>query len=553
MTDKSDYIAAAESVIAEYPTLAQFYNAKDPRVLGMVNAMASMFAMHNKEIQVWAAEPFTKARDVTVLADAAVKGILPFATKKNVKLKITNVNASPFTVSSGRILLDNRGRQYTVNIGETIGANTFGYVFAYQEFIRDNNVNDYSFLHEVTESIPFYSIQIPKSTVGDYISKIRIFSLDFGEAPVEFFYTADFLNVDEGDHIFHLETDENQDLYIRFGAVNIAGYQPSPGEQFRVAVYECSGNFDIALGSAFTFNTSVDVNEIGARIELVEIEDSGSDPMDISTMREVTKYPSIYDSSAVFLGNFDFLIRRNISPFEFLSVWNEHTEEGVRGESLDNINTIFVAAQKDGVVQATLETQIEDLIIAADDTYKVTFVDIIEEEINCIIDADISKIYDPAEVESQIRTIMLANYGSDTAFAKRGFSKIRYRDVYKILTDGIQAFQGDQAGDFRLTVTYTGNDTGDSKVCAYSRTGDTVTITFVAHNYMAGDLITAVDGNDPTIEGSYKIATVLDDSFTYRVTGATGALTGSVGISSLPRPEKWRYVSSESLTVNINE
>ena len=143
-------------------------------------------------------------------------------------------------------------------------------------------------------------------------------------------------------------------------------------------------------------------------------------------------FSSIYDTSAVFLGNFDFLIRRNLSPFEFLSVWNEYIEEGVRGASVDNINTIFVAAQKADVLQATLESEIELLVNDADDTYKISFVDIIEEEISVTIDAEISKIYDPAEVESKIRSLILDNYGQDTAFAKRGFSKIRYRDVYVI-------------------------------------------------------------------------------------------------------------------------
>lgn len=549
MTDKADYIAAAEDEIANYPTLAQFYNAKDPRVTGILNAMASMLAMHNKEIQVWAAEPFTKARDVTVLADAAVRGILPFGNPKNIKLKVTNVNASPFTVSAGRILLDSRGRKYTVTIGATISANSFGYVYADQESIRDDNAG-FSIEHTVTESAAFYSIKIPAAESGNYISTVRMVDSDDNE----FVYTADFLNVDIDEKVFHLEVDENRDLYIKFGAADIAGYQPAMGEVFRIAVYECAGNFDISTGSLFLFNEQASPYEIGSKISLEEIEDSGSDPMDILTMREISKYPSIYDTSAVFLGNFDFLIRRNLSPFEFLSVWNEYIEEGVRGASVDNINTIFVAAQKADVLQATLESEIELLVNDADDTYKISFVDIIEEEISVTIDAEISKIYDPAEVESKIRSLILDNYGQDTAFAKRGFSKIRYRDVYDILCGGIQAFQGDQAGDFKLTVRYTGNDTGDDKAATYSRSGSIVTVTFSNHNYLVGDLITAVDATDPTIEGSYKITAVpTSGTFRYSVTTATGSLTGNVSISSKPRPEKWRYVSNSSLTVNINE
>src|SRR5690606_37397032 len=104
---------------------------------------------------------------------------------------------------------------------------------------------------------------------------------------------------------------------------------------------------------------------------------------------EISAYPSVYNSSAVYLGNFDFLIRRNLGPFRFLSIWNEYKEEQVRGADIDNINTLFVTAVKDGVDDATLRSQIYDAIKAADDSYKIKDVAVDEIEIPVVIVAKV--------------------------------------------------------------------------------------------------------------------------------------------------------------------
>jgi hypothetical protein len=45
----------------------------------------------------------------------------------------------------------------------------------------------------------------------------------------------------------------------------------------------------------------------------------------------------------LYLGEFDFLVRRNYTTLKFLSVWNETMEEDARGANVANINTLFVA------------------------------------------------------------------------------------------------------------------------------------------------------------------------------------------------------------------
>lgn len=530
-------IAAA---VSQYPEAAQFYKARDPRLLAQLDAMATMLAMLSAEMDVQAAEPFTKARDVTVLADASVKGVLPFGHPTRAKIKVTNITDTAFPVANGRKINDTQGRSYVTDIGATIPALSFAYIEALQQ-------SEASFVHTVSASIPFYQIAIPARAAGKHIVSIAV----MGEI-YAFDYVADFVNVDVGARTFHLETDETQRLYIQFGADGIAGYQPKVGEQFTVTVVETEGDISLAAGSDFSFEYTGSIYESGSELVLDEILYPGAAPMDIATLREVTNYPSIYDSSAVYLGNFDFLIRRNLSPFDFLSVWNEQTEERVRGADIDNINRLFITSSKAGVLDATLRAQIAAVILAADDSYRITHVDIIQEPINVTITGYTSPVYDFAAVAQQVRELVLAAYGQYSAWAKRGGAKIPYRRVYEILQDSVQAFQG-EGSDIRVAVSYTGNDDGEEKTGkAYTRASTTVTVAFVAHGFVVGDALYIFDATDGGIDANSAVITsVLADSFTFETT-ATGA-NGTLSIIAVPRPEKWRFVSEASLTVLVKQ
>jgi hypothetical protein len=535
-----EFKALIAAAVSQYPEAAQFYRARDPRLLAPLDAMATMAAMLSSEMDVQAAEPFTKARDVTVLADAAVKGVLPFGHPTRAKIKITNINGASFPVVSGRKLNDTQGRSYVTDLGATIPANDFAYIEALQQ-------SESSFVHTVYASIPFYQIAIPARAAGKHIVSIAV----QGEV-YAFNYVADFVNVDIGERTFHLETDETQQLYIQFGAEGIAGYQPSVGEQFTVTVVETEGEISLAAGSDFSLEYTGSIYENGAELVLDEILYPGASPMDIATLREVTNYPSIYDSSAVYLGNFDFLIRRNLSPFDFLSVWNEQTEERVRGADVDNINRLFVASAKDGVLDATLRSQIAAVIVDADDSYRITHVDIVEEEINIEVIGYTSPVYDFAAVAQQVRELILADYGQYSAWAKRGGAKIPYKKIYEMLQKYVQAFQG-EGSDIRVAVTYTGNDDGEAKTDkAYTRSSTTVTVTFVAHGFVVGDALYIFDATDGDVDANAAIITSkTDDTFEFETT-ASGA-DGTLSIIAEPRPEKWRFVSDASLTVLVKQ
>jgi hypothetical protein len=96
-------------------------------------------------------------------------------------------------------------------------------------------------------------------------------------------------------------------------------------------------------GSPFSLEYAYTPTESLITIEMVELMIAGSDPLGIPALRELSRYPSIYNESAVYLGEFDFLVRRTITNLPFLSVWNEQVEEQARGPSVDNINRLFVS------------------------------------------------------------------------------------------------------------------------------------------------------------------------------------------------------------------
>lgn len=439
MTTKAEFQQKIADAISSYPTAAQFYQAQDPRLLAQLNAMATMLAMFSAQQEVAAAEPFVKARDVTVLADAAVKGVLPFGSPTRCRLLASNAGTVAVTIAAGRRLLDAQGRPYVVTIGATVPPAGSATIEALQQ--REDTLS-----HTVTVSQPFYTIDVPAPALGN-LAAVRVTDA----AGNALRYTPNFTNVEPGESVYHLETDETRRLYVQFGAEGIAGYQPSAGEVFSVVSVITEGYLELSSGQPFTFEYSAGLADAQVTLALDAVLAVGADPMDIATLREVCSYPSIYDDNAVYLSNFDFLLRRKLSPFEFLSIWSETREEEVRGASVDNMNRLFVSARKAGVATATLRSQIEAVILAADDSYRINHVDVVDVEIPMEVTIYAQSIYDFAAVEEQVRQLILAEYGAASAWAKRGENRILYKAVYEMLRQQVQALQGARS-DMRLEV-----------------------------------------------------------------------------------------------------
>lgn len=434
MKTKRDFQTAAAAEISNYPNAAQLYRARDPSLMAALDAMAAMLAMASSEQDVAAAEPFTKSRDATVLADASAKGVLPFGLATEAVLQVTNGNTSAYQLQTGRRLMDSQGRAFVVVAGVTVAAGGIATVRVLQQSER-------RFDHTVTVTQPFYQIEVPRAAEGKTIVSVRVVD----GTNFEFAYRPEYVNVLSGDRSFHLQTDEDQRLMVEFGADGLAGYAAQAGETFTVIVTDTEGNVTLAPGSKFAFEYSSSTLEAAIKLELTEVVSEGRAALDVPTLRTITNYPSLYDVSAVYLGNFDFLVRRNLSPFRFLSVWNEQTEEVVRGPSIDNINTLFVAAKKDGVSDDSLATQIKAVIKTADDSYKVKIVPVVEVAIPVIIAAKVHSVYDFEQVRQQIREQVLSNYGRDSAFSQNGQNRVLYRRIYALLTANVPALQGDRA------------------------------------------------------------------------------------------------------------
>jgi len=224
--------------------------------------------------------------------------------------------------------------------------------------------------------------------------------------------------------------------------MSTAGYVPQIGEVLSVSIDDTEGNLSLSVGMSYAFEyNELTTSNIESKmvLELAEVLQQGADPMDIATMREVCSYPAIYDDSAVFGSNFDFLVRKKVVPLTFLSIWNERREEQVRGANVKNMNTLFVAALKDGTTQDVLHAQIAQHIQRADDSYRIQRVTVVEKVVGVTLTLYITSVYDSEAVKEEVRTRMLKAYGRDSAWAKRGEAKMLEKDIYKDLGDNVAA------------------------------------------------------------------------------------------------------------------
>lgn len=434
-------MGAIAAEVSNYPLAAQFYQAGDPRLLAQMGAMATMLTMVSQQIDVESMEPFVKSRDTTVLADATMKGILPFARPARVTLSVQNVDAAnPINIAIGRRFIGEQGRVYVAESAATIAASSTGTVTAKQITAR-------VFSHTVSGSVPFYSVQIPASSDSEQIISGVLVSI----AGVQYPYTPEFSNLAAGQAGFALETDEYRKLHARFGWKDTFGVQPTNGTVIDFVIEETSGASNLTANQPFTFETTSLPADGTAKITLSAVIFAGSNPVDIQTLREWAQYPSTYDSSAVYLGNFDFLIRRNLPGLRFLSVWNEQIEESVRGASVANINRLFISALMDGATPEWLQATITQIVRAADDSYYINFVTPVEVEVPVTVAAQVSVVHDPADVESKIRAVLSGLYGVGSESAKAGMMIPNSKRIYEALKAGIVALQ-DSASDFQVTI-----------------------------------------------------------------------------------------------------
>jgi hypothetical protein len=438
---KPDFLLALESAIESRPAAADAYRAGDPRLLAMTDAVATMFAMLSQQLDAAEAEPFLKARSGTILADAALKGILPLAKPAKVRIEVSNPpDGAAVTIAAGRVLLDSRGRRYVVDGSATIAAGATAEIAANQLSVR-------SFDYTVAASLPFLEVEVPPSEDGGFLAGI-----DVAEGGDAFVYAPDFCNASPGQRVFHVETDERRRVFVRFGADGVAGHQPVAGEVLSFTIRECMGAVELEAGDLFTLEYVLTGDEALLGLALSSVDAMGAAPPDIETLRVLSRYQALHDANAVYLADFDFLLRRQLANVRFLSVWNEQVEESVRGANVGNMNRLFVAYDIVGQAPAASETQIRSIIGRADDSYAVTFVPVRLVQVPITVTAQVAAVHDPAAVAAQIRQVLLSLYGQTSAAASRGMSKgLRMQALNAALKAGVVALQ-DQVSDFTVTL-----------------------------------------------------------------------------------------------------
>lgn len=453
MLTRDDFLTAIGHSMDRYPTLGGLYRVRDPRLLQHLEAMATMLALYSAQLEVAMAEPFEKVRDATVLADACRRGLVPQAKPARATLQVVNAGTVSVSLASGRGLVDTAGRLWSLDAPATVPAGGAVQVEASQLYAKRT-------VHTVTGSRPFYPI--PLSLADD---ESALCGVNVRDSSGPYTWRDRYLNTWPGEPVYHIEADEQQRVYLRFGQDGVVGVQPRDGAEITITSYYTRGNLtDLREGVPLTLSQVTGPADSRLTVRLVAVLTVGEDPPSLLLLRELSKYPSVYNRNAVFLGEFDFLIRSHFPSLQFLSVWNEGVEELHRGPSLSNVNALFIACLSadetvltqpgcDPVVPRILAEEelsatqraIREVIVQADDTYRVRFYAVVRAPYAVTLRAEISSAYDEGTVYAQIRQVMLDAYGEASTAMRRGQAVPLYQQVYQLLRERVPALRDGQA------------------------------------------------------------------------------------------------------------
>lgn len=466
MLTRDDFRRALAETVPGYPSLGALYKTQDPRLLQHLEAMASMLALYSAQLEVAHAEPFQKTRDATVLADAAMRGLVPQAKPARAEIQARNDSDQPITLDAWRELRDTSGRSWLIETPAVIAPGTTTIVEAMQAYLASN-------VHVVSGSRPFYAIEIPAADDDSWLCGLQV--SDYQGA---YLWRDRYTNIFADERIFHVETDERQRVYVRFGQEGVVGTQPPDGSEITLQRMYSLGYLS-AIPASMPLSTAR-MNapaEAKLSLSLSSVITRGESPPSIDVLRDLARYPAIYSRNAVFLGEFDFLVRSHFPSLQWLSVWNESVEERVRGVSLDNVNALFVAAlsaigdelvllQNPGeavppteIDEASLtgtQRAIRDVIWEADNSYRVRFYSPVRAPLTVDVQADVASSYDESAVHAQIRSVLLEVYGEQSSLLRRGQSLPRYQAVYKLLRERVAALAVGQS-DLRVNIQECGD------------------------------------------------------------------------------------------------
>lgn len=332
MLNRDDFNAKLEATIGKYPELAARRQAGDPALTQHLDAVFTAFAMLSANQELALAEPHAKTRPATVLADAALRGIIAKATPAVVMVRVRNEGISSYSIAEGRIILDTAGRPYRAAYAVTVPGDSELVV----KFVQSRAE---VVVHNIATPAEFYATSLPTPDDDSELSAIRVFHTNGNEMV----YKQDYVGVEPGELAYHVEVNAEKTVFVRFGDGESVGYMVQAGDAFRIEADYCAGEVSLDVQEPFEFEYTATPRDVFIALELESVNYKGAPAQSIDALRELCKYPAIYDDDAVFLGEFDYLLNKHFPSADFLSVWNEAIEEKHRGYDLVNTNSLFVA------------------------------------------------------------------------------------------------------------------------------------------------------------------------------------------------------------------
>lgn len=435
-----------EIALQDFPQTSARYRAGDPTVTAQLNAIQHMLAEIGRDIEVSELEPFRKSREATILADATNKGILPIGTPCQHYVRISNNSTERTTLQSGRVFEDGQGRPWRLLQNAEIQGNGYADVMAEQSQIRQIK-------RTIIETIPFYQFSVP---IEDDMSMVTISVTDQDQNAYNFI--TRWMNSTAGERAITLSTNSLREITLEFGDSTRFGRTLEANTELTIQIIETYGELDpSALKEAMLqqINTPQE-----AKLQMKFVSDGlvrmGANPLSIDQMRLLASYPT-HDDNAVFLGNFDFLVRKKfMARCHYLHVWNETVHERYFGASIKNINHLFVSVVPKFANEYNLICEeIRQLIGRVDSLYsgdKTVFHAVEERPFNVYINATLSSVHDVETVRNQIKTLLMSNYGKQQIATSYNLEEgFNLQEIIKLMNTQISAFQ-DRQSDFNITI-----------------------------------------------------------------------------------------------------
>jgi hypothetical protein len=267
-----------------------------------------------------------------------------------------------------------------------------------------------------------------------------------------------WMNVAPLEYAFNLTTDSLSRIFIEIGDDDRAGCTAKANQVFTIGILETYGDVDISrLKDASLTNVfNADEQRVSVRFKQGGAVRQGADPLNVSELRVLSSYPSLYDENAVFLGNFDYSVRAKFMPRAYyLAVWNENEHDRYYGATFKDINHLHIAViAKNSAEQATLEQEIIQYIGQLDSLYKdrVRVHAVLEKPYAMSLNGHLAAVHDLDGVKTQIKGLLVDRYGQTKLSASRwlvnGFNT---QEISTQLRKNITAFQ-DNICDFSLSV-----------------------------------------------------------------------------------------------------